>query len=59
VTAAYDGDTCPACGSPDTQPFAVIVGAAETYGYQCLECATIWPVIQAGTLPDAWLPHGA
>ena len=56
MTAAYDGDICPACGSPDTQPFAVIVGPAETYGYQCLDCATIWPVIQAGTLPAALAP---
>jgi hypothetical protein len=56
VNAAYDGDICPACSSADTQPFAVIIGPAETYGYQCLDCATIWPVIQAGTLPAALTP---
>jgi len=53
VNAAYDGDICPACSSADTQPFAVIIGPAETYGYQCLDCATLWPVLQSGTLPPA------
>ena len=47
------GDSCPACGSADTEPFAVIVGAAEIYGYQCLDCATLWPVLQTGTLPPS------
>ena len=42
---AQHTDCCPACGSADLQPFAVIVGAAETYGYQCLDCATLWPVL--------------
>ena len=50
---AQHGDCCPACGSADLQPFAVIVGAAETYGYQCLDCATLWPVLQTGTLPPS------
>ena len=46
-------DCCPACGSEEVQPFAVILGAAETYGYQCLACAVTWTVIQTGTRPDA------
>jgi hypothetical protein len=51
------GDYCPACGSDEIQPFAVIAGAAEAYGYQCLACTVTWPVLQAGTLP--LLPPGA
>ena len=46
-------DYCPACGSNELQPYAVIVGAAETYGYQCLSCSVTWPVLQSGTLPEA------
>ena len=46
-------DYCPACGSNELLPSAVIVGAAETYGYQCLSCSVTWPVIQSGSLPDA------
>jgi hypothetical protein len=46
-------DYCPACGSNELLPFAVIVGAAETYGYQCLSCSVTWPVLTSGTLPDA------
>ena len=53
MTAPYCGDLCPACGSDEVLPFAIIVGAAETYGYQCLSCSVTWPVIQSGTLPDA------
>ena len=51
MTGHQHGDICPSCGSDDTEPFAVIVGAAETYGYQCLDCATLWPVLQTGILP--------
>jgi hypothetical protein len=36
MTAPRREDRCPACGSDEVQPFAIIVGAAETYGYQCL-----------------------
>jgi hypothetical protein len=46
-------DYCPACGSNELLPYAVIVGAAETYGYQCLSCSVTWPILQSGTLPDA------
>jgi hypothetical protein len=42
----YDTDSCPACASADTQPYAVIVGASELYGYLCLTCGVSWPVIQ-------------
>jgi hypothetical protein len=53
VTARHTGDCCPACGSNELLPFAIIVGAAETYGYQCLSCSVTWPILQSGTLPDA------
>ena len=53
MTAMHTGDLCPACGSDEVLPFAIIVGAAETYGYQCLFCSVTWPVLQSGTLPDA------
>lgn len=53
MTTPGTGDLCPACGSDDLLPFAVIVGAAETYGYQCLSCAVTWPVLSSGTLPAA------
>ena len=47
ATVRYDTDCCPACASTDTQPYAVIVGASEQYGYLCLACGVSWPVIQA------------
>jgi hypothetical protein len=53
MTAPDTGDLCPACGSDEVLPFAIIVGAAETYGYQCLACSVTWPVLSFGTLPDA------
>jgi hypothetical protein len=59
MTAQQAGDLCPACTSDEVLPFAIIVGAAETYGYQCLACAAIWPVLQSGTLPDALAPSWA
>jgi transposase-like protein len=49
-------DYCPACGSNELLPYAVIVGAAETYGYQCLSCAVTWPVLTSGTLPENLAP---
>jgi hypothetical protein len=45
-------DYCPACGSNELQPFAVIVGPAETYGYQCLSCSVTWPILTSGILPQ-------
>jgi hypothetical protein len=50
MTGRYQGDICPACGGSDVQPYAVILGAAETHGYQCLTCTVMWPVIT---------PHGS
>jgi hypothetical protein len=45
VSARYTGDCCPACGSHQVIPYAVVVGAAEEYGYQCLVCEVMWPVM--------------
>jgi hypothetical protein len=59
MTAPGTGDLCPACGSDEVLPFAIIVGAAETYGYQCLACSVTWPVLSTGTLPDALAPSWA
>ena len=56
MTSEGHGDRCPACGSDELQPYAVILGAAEAYGYQCLACSVTWPVLQSGTLPDALAP---
>jgi hypothetical protein len=45
TTAIYDADACPACGSTDVIPYAVLVGATEEYGYQCTACLVMWPVL--------------
>jgi hypothetical protein len=45
VTARYYVDCCPACGSHQVTPYAVIVGGSEEYGYQCLACEVMWPVL--------------
>jgi formate dehydrogenase maturation protein FdhE len=54
VSARYTGDYCPACGSHQVVPYAVVVGATEEYGYQCQVCDVTWPfMIYAGTdAPD-------
>jgi formate dehydrogenase maturation protein FdhE len=53
VTARYTGDCCPACGSHQVIPYAVVVGATEEYGYQCQVCEVMWPVMTyAGSAPD-------
>ena len=52
MTAARREDRCPACGSDEVQPFAIIIGAAETYGYQCLACTVTWIIMQTATPPD-------
>jgi hypothetical protein len=50
MTGRYTGDCCPACGSHQVIPYAVVVGATEEYGYQCQVCEVTWPVmIYAGT----------
>ena len=56
MTGRYDSDTCPACGSDESQPYAVIIGAAETYGYHCLTCAVTWPVLHTGTTTSPLAP---
>jgi hypothetical protein len=57
MSTRYTGDCCPACGSHQVIPYAVVVGATEEYGYQCLICEVMWPVmIYAGS--DASDPVG-
>ena len=53
MTARYTGDSCPACGSQQVIPYAVLVGGSEEYGYQCLACEVMWPVLThtAGSTP--------
>jgi len=34
MTTRYTGDCCPACGSYQVIPYAVLVGGSEEYGYQ-------------------------
>ncbi len=45
MSARYTGDCCPACGSHQVIPYAVVVGCSEEYGYQCLVCEVMWPVL--------------
>ncbi len=45
MTAYHYEDCCPACGSDQVIPYAVLVGASEEYGYQCLACEVMWPVL--------------
>ena len=52
MTGLRREDSCPSCGSDEVQPFAIIVGAAETYGYQCLACSVPWTVLQTASPPD-------
>jgi transposase-like protein len=54
VTGRYEGDCCPACGSYQVLPHAVILGGREEYGYHCESCQITWRVLtydssQAGT----------
>ncbi len=35
MTGRYEGDCCPACGSYQVLPYAVILGGREEYGYHC------------------------
>jgi hypothetical protein len=50
MTARYDGDCWPACGSGQVIPYAALIGASEEYGYQCLACQVMWPIL---TYPGA------
>jgi len=52
----YTGDCCPACGSHQVIPYAVLVGGSEEYGYQCLVCEVMWPVL---TYPVRGVPDPA
>ena len=45
TAAVYTGDCCPACGSDQVIPYAVLVGGSEEYGYQCQACQVMWPVL--------------
>jgi hypothetical protein len=45
TASRYTGDCCPACGSYQVIPYAVLVGASEEYGYQCQVCEVMWPVL--------------
>ena len=45
IAHRYHGDCCPACGSYQVIPYAVLVGGSEEYGYQCLVCEVMWPVL--------------
>jgi hypothetical protein len=45
IARHYSGDCCPACGSHQAIPYAVIIGGSEEYGYQCLACEVMWPVL--------------
>ena len=51
MTGVYR-DQCPACGSNDVTPYAVIIGGSENYGYQCDDCAVTWPVLFHTGTPD-------
>jgi hypothetical protein len=49
----YTGDCCPACGSAQVLPYAVLIGGTEEYGYQCLTCQVMWPVLTYPSTHDA------
>ena len=53
MTVRYHGDCCPACGSHPVIPYAVLVGGSEEYGYQCLACEVMWPVLTHLARDDA------
>ena len=45
MTGRYDRDCCPACGSYQVLPYAVILGGREEYGYHCQTCQITWRVL--------------
>jgi uncharacterized Zn finger protein len=53
VTRPGYGDCCPACGSDEVIPYAVIIGGSEEYGYQCGACAVMWPVLAHAAAANA------
>jgi hypothetical protein len=56
MTAPKRGDHCPACGSDDVIPFALIFGAVELYGYQC-PCGQAWLSMHAQTRYNTLAPR--
>jgi hypothetical protein len=36
---------CPACGSYQVLPYAIITGCREEYGYHCQSCQITWRVL--------------
>jgi formate dehydrogenase maturation protein FdhE len=51
MTGRYDADCCPACGSHQVIPYAVLIGGTEEYGYQCQACQVMWPVLTYPATP--------
>ena len=49
MSVRYHGDCCPACGSHQVLPYAILLGGTEEYGYQCLVCEVMWPVLSHPT----------
>jgi hypothetical protein len=45
MTGRYEGDCCPAGGSYQVLPYAVILGGREEYGYHCQACQITWRVL--------------
>ena len=41
----YTGDCCPACGSYQVTPYALVLGSREEYGYRCDGCEITWRVL--------------
>jgi transposase-like protein len=44
MTGQYAGDCCPACGSYQVLPYAVILGGREEC-YHCQDCQITWLVL--------------
>jgi hypothetical protein len=53
MTPRYHGDCCPACGSHQIIPYAILVGSSEEFGCQCLACEVMWPVLTFRTREKA------
>jgi hypothetical protein len=51
MTGRYEGDCCPACGSYQVLPYAVILGGREEYGYHCRDCQITWRVLSHDATP--------
>jgi hypothetical protein len=44
-TRCYHGDCCPACGSHQVIPYAVLIGAAKSTATNASPCEVMWPVL--------------